>query len=96
MFHDQQRVVLMRHAVVSHISTLSNLQSQIKDLSTSEKLQQVRDWFDDLDSILRFLESEQRSPSEEAMLLDAVDIILNNAVQRADDLQRLCERAVQV
>ena len=95
MFHNQERVVHMRQAVVTRIVTLSNLQSQIKDLRTNEQLQQVREWFDDLDSILHYLESEQRSPSEEAMLLDAVDIILNNAVRRADDLQKLCERVVQ-
>jgi hypothetical protein len=83
----------MRKAVVTYICALSNLQAQIKDLGTNEKLQQVRDWFDDLDSILRYLESEQRSPSEEAMLLDAVDIILNNAVQRADSLQKFFEGA---
>ena len=85
----------MRAAVAAGISTLSNLQSQIRDLSINELLQEVRNGFDDLESILRYLESEQRSPSEEAMLLDAVDIILNTAVQRADCLrQQLLERVV--
>jgi hypothetical protein len=89
MFHDQERVKFMRTAIAQGVGAVSHLQCQVKDIGVNGLLEHVQIRFNDVDSILWSLESEQRSPSQEAMLLDGVEIILRNAVEQTDNFKKL-------
>jgi|SRR5262245_41598015 len=91
MFHDQERVKFMRTAVAQGVGAVSDLQCQIKDVDVNGLLQHVQIRFNDVDSILWSLEAEPRSPSQEAMLLDGVEIILRNAVEQTDNFKKLLD-----
>lgn len=90
MIHAPERVETIRRNVATKLKVISDLEAQIKDAYILGRLQQVRNWFGDVESVfLSSLSRESRTPEGESYWLSGAETALQMATQQLKSIQEV-------
>ena len=91
MIHDGKRVGALRASAKAGIKAIDELRDKTTDSGFHEMLVPPGHWFADIESffILQLESRDDRTPAEEALLLNAAELNLDMASQRLRQLQEM-------